>query len=55
MSLPGAGGLCYLEMHPAPNRNNRDGSRFKALAQNVKPLLNAFRAKQRSHNYYEKC
>lgn len=37
MSLPVAGCLCYLEMHPAPNRNNRDGSRFKALAQSVTP------------------
>lgn len=37
MSLPGAGCFCYLEMHPAPIRNNRDGSRFKALAQNVTP------------------
>lgn len=36
MSLPGAGYLCYQEMHPAPNRNNRDGSGFKALAQTLK-------------------
>lgn len=36
MSLPGAGYLCYQEMHPAPNRNNRDGSGFKALAQTIK-------------------
>lgn len=35
MSLPSARYLCYLEMHPAPNRNNRDGSRFKAPAQTL--------------------